>query len=40
MVKLAEAYGAQGFRVNSMEEFQKAVDEVLAEEEDAIPALL
>ncbi len=29
MVKLAEAYGAQGFRVNSIEEFQKAVKTAL-----------
>ncbi|MGD6806715.1 MAG: biosynthetic-type acetolactate synthase large subunit [Candidatus Bathyarchaeia archaeon] len=29
-VKLAEAYGAQGFRANSMEEFQKAVKTALA----------
>jgi acetolactate synthase-1/2/3 large subunit len=28
-VKLAEAYGAQGFRANSMEEFQKAVKTAL-----------
>ena len=28
-VKLAEAYGAQGFRVNSIEEFQKAVKTAL-----------
>ena len=30
MVKLAEAYGAQGFRINSIEEFQKAVKTALS----------
>ena len=30
MVKLAEAYGAQGFRVNSIPEFQKAVKTALS----------
>ncbi len=30
MVKLAEAYGAQGFRANSIEEFQKAVKTALS----------
>jgi acetolactate synthase-1/2/3 large subunit len=29
MVKLADAYGAQGFRANSIEEFQKAVKQAL-----------
>lgn len=31
-VKLAEAYGAQGFRVNSIEEFQKAVKTAMTSE--------
>jgi len=29
LVKLAEAYGAQGFRVGSVAEFQKAVEKAL-----------